>query len=693
MPLPVSLFNHRSNNRPDATAEVDWTQLPSQCAHTLPVDTKEALPLWGPYKLKRDTDRANGNVWRISCLVLDYDAKHNTDLLTLAYLREVWGVNSAYIHSTWSHSGDNPSYRVVIPLQETLAPSRYKKLLDWAFNYSRACGINPDPACIDPARLWYKATPWREGFEHTCISGTMLDGMRQSVATGNALMDVDLPADADQEFLAPSLMLSDGVTQLSIVEWFEAEPVGAKWKIHCPFAESSSVGSAFVRRRESGTMLVCTSQSHGHLAPHTWWCRNVATGVNAGVLGLLSWRVDPRTGAQMSIKKTITNGRLILENDTNYEGRLWFNEFTHEDMLDDAPLEDADDTEIQAHFEDNYDLYFKKDGVREIVHLVCMRQRRHPLKDYLEDLRWDGTSRIHEWITNTFVVDNEEVATIVGRKSLIQAVARLYRPGCKADCVLVLQGPQGCFKSTALSILASSDYFCDTTITFNTKDGFLALQRAWIFELQELDSMRRSQVEQTKAFLSSRSDSFRFPYAKRTSKVDRHTVFMGTTNEDAFLHDSTGSRRFWPVRVNTRASGLKWLRAHRDQLWAEAVHMYKIGEQWHLTSEEFRLVDDSSEAARSSDPWESLLSDWIQFGHRTLFTTREVLEEALQLKPDQMRKGVELRAATVLKELGYIKIRRRIAGVRSYWWCLPKDEPNEDSQDRRSSIRMRTNSD
>ena len=187
-------------------------------------------------------------------------------------------------------------------------------------------------------------------------------------------------------------------------------------------------------------------------------------------------------------------------------------------------------------------------------------------------------------------------------------------------------------------------------------------------------------MQAVKSFLTSCEDTFRPPYGSRMLKRPRHTVIVGTTNDDAFLADSTGSRRFWVVEVDAERIDLEKAAEWRDQLWAEALHAFVRGEQWWLTEEEERLREEENARHEESDPWEEKVVDWL-FGKPkqgdhvhipvkdpTFITTAEVLSDALRMEAGRWSKGEERRVGAILRRLGYRSGERTVDGQRRKGW-------------------------
>jgi putative DNA primase/helicase len=194
----------------------------------------------------------------------------------------------------------------------------------------------------------------------------------------------------------------------------------------------------------------------------------------------------------------------------------------------------------------------------------------------------------------------------VGLRFMISAVARVMSPGCKADHVLILEGPQGSQKSTAACILAGERWFTDELSELGSKDAALQLRGRWIIEMAELDALRKSEATRIKAFLSRRTDRFRPPSGRAVATIPRQCVFIGTTNSDGYLKDESGGRRFWPIRcgrISVDAIG-----NDRDQLWAEAIHHYRSDTPWWMNDEVSRLAAEEQQERYVGDPWGC--SDW-----------------------------------------------------------------------------------
>ncbi|MFW2545511.1 VapE domain-containing protein [Primorskyibacter sp. 2E107] len=367
-----------------------------------------------------------------------------------------------------------------------------------------------------------------------------------------------------------------------------------------------------------------------------------------------------------------------LHNTTLYLGRnldsvlpgLAHNMMTGRDEWRDGPLTDAAVALARIALERLGLQTVGKDLVADAAQTVARKLAFHPIRDDLRALRWDGKPRLDSWLVRHAGAEDTPYSRAVGRKFLIAMVARVMQPGCKHDHTLVLSGPQGQNKSTACRVLAGAKYFSDTlpSITGDRTDAIRHLQGKWLVELAELAPSRKSETEDLKAFLSGAVDRVRLPYARYDETFPRQCVFVGTTNEEQFLRDASGGRRFWPVTVG-RVIDIDALAAERGQLFAEAFAAYSDREPWWLDRDfEAEHAKPVQEAARESDSWAEDLAAWLDCPPhdlneegtvRTEVTISEVLGEALGLTSAQQHQGHQKRAAAIMRDLGWVKIRTR----------------------------------
>lgn len=321
-----------------------------------------------------------------------------------------------------------------------------------------------------------------------------------------------------------------------------------------------------------------------------------------------------------SEKPILLNAVKLVNEPTAWEDVLKFNEFTLKAVVrkptpwgtvGGREWTDADDLQA-AMWMQAQGLMVSPRTAAEACQIIAHQNKFHPVRDYLNGLQWDGVKRIEHWLSWYLGVEPTEYSWAVGARWLISGVARIFRPGCRADYMLVLVGPQGIEKSTALRTLAVHDeWFSDHIADLGSKDSRQQLQGRWIIEIAELSSVRRAGLEQMKAYLTCVSDKFRPPYGRHTQEFPRQNIFAGSVNGDAFLEDETGNRRFWPVKV--RQLDLAKLEQDRDQLWAEAVAKFKVGEKWWLDTMELNLAaEQEQEKHYQPGIWDDRITRWLK---------------------------------------------------------------------------------
>lgn len=341
---------------------------------------------------------------------------------------------------------------------------------------------------------------------------------------------------------------------------------------------------------------------------------------------------------------------------------------------------ETDATRVQAWMKREYDLNLTPKESYGAALIVAEGARFDPLFDWLSPLgqEWDGEHRIETWLSTYLGAEDNEYHRFIGRAFLISAVARVMRPGCKVDTMIVLEGPQGLRKSQGLKALFGEEYFGDTPLELTDKDRFIGLRGLWCHEMAELDSFGRADAARVKNFLSSPTDNYRPPYAASNIRVPRRLVFAGTVNPASlgYLRDETGNRRIWPVRCGARID-LAAIAADREQLWAEARERYGAGPDaggmrwWPDTREEHRLCNEEQEERMVGDVWIGRVARWLDggtghpakpVGHRV--TISDVLTDAIGLELTKQGRGEASRVGTCLAACGWVQVGRRSSGAR-----------------------------
>lgn len=314
----------------------------------------------------------------------------------------------------------------------------------------------------------------------------------------------------------------------------------------------------------------------------------------------------------------------------------------------------------------NFDPHIQ--NVVDAVDFLCLENTFHPVIDMLDSLKHDGVPRIDGWLSTYLGADDTPLNRAIGTIFLVAAVRRVRQPGVKFDQIPVLEGAQGSGKSTALQILAGDGLHSDQEILgAEGKAQIELMEGKWIYELGELVGLNKFEVNRIKAFASRTHDTARMAYGRTATTRPRQTVFVGTTNEERYLRDTTGNRRFWPVK--TGAIDLELLRRDRDQLWAEASALEATGFSLTLPTELWAAAAEVQEERMEDDLWVDAIAAFpgtIQ-GDMERVPTSDLLIE-LQIPRERWRGEVPKRLASVMARLGWQPAKFRLHGkvVRGY---------------------------
>ena len=362
--------------------------------------------------------------------------------------------------------------------------------------------------------------------------------------------------------------------------------------------------------------------------------------------------------------------RAIFEHDARWTDRIRRDIFRDQVVLDGKPLTDAALTRMSCWIEEVYRATPSRDLLHELAVCVADDHAFHPVQDYLHALAWDGTERTPSVLSRVLGAEDTPLHREMSRAFFVGAAARILRPGCKLDTMLVLVGAQGIGKSQfCAGLVPDRAWFGDTPVDLRSKDAYLALRGKWLYEMAEMEALRGRAAARVKAFLSSPTDSYRAPYARTAQDHPRQCVFVGTSNHPDLFDDGTGARRFWPIPV--LSVDLPTLQAERDQLWAEAVARLDRGEAWHLDPSLDRQRATVATRYQMTDPHRERLEAWVANRDRA-FTTTEAIAEGLGVAPERIDRSLQTRIGPLLHELGCAKFRARRAAGRGWLWAPPE---------------------
>lgn len=440
------------------------------------------------------------------------------------------------------------------------------------------------------------------------------------------------------------------------------------------------------------------------------------------VVRLEGWRKNLRLKANGRPESTILNAHTVLTQSPDWAGVLgldlfrvghvflkpppWESDAKHKRLrpmtLDDAGnavrLSAKEIAALHVLTESDYDracIWLEREVELSIdpgtlfraFNVVAESQPVHQIQRYLNDLTWDGTPRAEDWLVRYAGAPDNDYTRAVGRWWLVSAVARAYRPGCKADHCLILEGPQGVGKSSLFKALTGS-FFFDSPLDLSNKDSFMALRGQWVIEFQELADLNRHDEAKVKHYITTATDQFRPPYGRTFVQSPRSCVFAGTVNKTEYLRDETGARRFWPVRAGVIDVG--GIARDRDQLWAEAVHLFNAGERWHPATDAERALCAEQVGTRHIDhPWTSVLEAYLDdriarhlstLSGDPLFVTLDDLFGAVNKPIENRTEADELRISKAMVRLGWSSRRRpsRLDPKRRRAYFPPNAEVSDD---------------
>ncbi len=336
------------------------------------------------------------------------------------------------------------------------------------------------------------------------------------------------------------------------------------------------------------------------------------------------WQDEFKKGSNDGVKtQSLYNIRLIMEHDDLLKGLVAFDEFSEQIVKTpqaENPLfqkgfwSDGDDTLLRSYIEDHYNLLFSKENITDAVVTEARHKTVNPVKARIEAVEWDGQPRAERYFIDYLGAEDSHYTRTITKKWLTGLVARAYNPGVKFEIVPILEGSQGIGKSTAGKDLYP-DKFNDTLAGMGKqKDDYQQLQGSWIIEVAELSAMKKTDIEGIKNFISAQSDTYRNSYGRYALPHPRKCVFIGTTNQNDYLKDATGERRFYPIKCGiNKATKNVWTPDEQDilQILAEAKTWFDNGEPLYLDQETMAEAKQHQEDAEVVDPMKEAIEDYI----------------------------------------------------------------------------------
>jgi putative DNA primase/helicase len=384
-------------------------------------------------------------------------------------------------------------------------------------------------------------------------------------------------------------------------------------------------------------------------------------------LAVIDWRDSIDRAKSGAPTKTMSNLMQFMRHLPGAGKRMRYNELTGLIEFNGRMLRDEDYVDIRMMIEAE-GLTPSENDVIKAVARHAITNAYHPIRDYLDGLKWDGTERLDHWLQDTFGAADTILTRAFGRKFLTAAAKRIYEPGCKFDYMLVLEGGQGIGKTKAVIELFGAEYTTSDLHTFSGKEAAESIQGMWAAEIGELSALSRTDVRDSKKFISNTIDRYRPSYGRNLVHFPRVTVFIGTTNDEEYLNDPSGGRRYWPVPCQYAQS----LTSVRDQLWAEAVASYRKGERIWLDHDELITEAKSEQEKRfAQDVWATAIDKYLadpEVKYRGGTTVVDVMLNALKIETPRMTKSDQMRVAAYLRSKKMVRVqRRRTEGGNQEW--------------------------
>jgi putative DNA primase/helicase len=363
---------------------------------------------------------------------------------------------------------------------------------------------------------------------------------------------------------------------------------------------------------------------------------------------------ENKESGKVTIKANAFNYRVILENTEGLD--LRFSVFEQSELINGQPLTDIEIDEAWMKMIKFLDgARVARNDVQRALELVANANKYNPLKEWFEKLPpAEGNGYLNRWLFDVCGCPETEINRVLGRKWLISAVARALDPGCYVEGSLIFFGNQGIGKTWLFQNLnPKPEYYSGEALNIgNKKEAAAVCAGKYIIELGELNSIRRNELNDMKQYLTATSDTYQPKYKQKAVTVPRMHVFGGSTNEETFLTDPTGNRRFWCVAAGEKVDQVGFL-AVKEQLWAEALAAYKAGEQWTLSDEERVMLEKANEQFKVEDPLKAFLEEALtDLWPDQFLTTNKLLQEVLKPYKDKVH---DKALASAMQSLGWKK--------------------------------------
>lgn len=383
----------------------------------------------------------------------------------------------------------------------------------------------------------------------------------------------------------------------------------------------------------------------------------------------------------------------VLEQQDDLKGLFKFNLFTNSVEYTTTPafdasrkngdtLQDNDLIELRSYIANKLIKDVSKQNLYDAVLHEALKKKYHPIKAYIEATKWDGVTRMDEWLFNICGVEKNAYTLAVSRIIILASIARIYQPGIQFDYLTILEGLEGIKKSTLIRKLSGDEYF--STLSFREDDKAMVekMRGKWFLEIAEMQGFNKADNERVKAFISCRTDRIRVSYGVLAQDFPRQCIFMGTKNpsgDNQYFSDDGRNRRYWPLVCHGKIK-INMLEQWRDQLFAEGLAYYrkveaKLNDELYLSNEEAENIANEEVSERKMmDMWEDRIWRWLQEKKREIsprITVYQIADECLKIPVERMTRSTSTRVGVILRKSNWIKQRVGNEGREVYY--IPRE--------------------
>jgi hypothetical protein len=671
-------FFRSIGDRDALASERSWDEIVMRARDPRAYPSKHVMPLiklaaFGSARSHRGFLRNEDNMLALSGVEGDYDAEQVPPEDAIAALGMA-GV-AALVYTTPSHVPERPRWRVLAPLAAEAAPDARRAMLGringvlggvlasesfvpaqtyfwgrvasapYAAYEARGACVDELPG-LDASAVVPSVRPPAAAVDAAPVAGALAEGGRNRglFSLGSALRRRSV----SPEGIMAALLAENAARCVPPLPDDEVRTIARSASQYTPavdYAPPAPVERPEVARPAARPMRIPT----GLIIP-----RSILEAERERVLPSFADLPVSRTQNSNAVHDSVGNCVVIATHRLN--GRLWQNLAAGIPMCGVHHLTENDalyETANVNGMEGGHGI--KPKTMMQAMQLICAMNPIDPWVNWLDELVWDGVERLNSMAEDFFGVhvSEDQLERLIFRKLMVAAVARQFHPGSKFDAMVVLEGAQGTRKSTALRTLFGEPYVASWEHDFNTKDFRQQLQGNVCIEVAELASFQRSDLNAIKSILSETVDVFRPSYGRTVERRPRRCVLVGTSNDESYLTDSTGNRRFWPVKCGMIDTD--GLAEAREQLFAEAVVAFRRGgddARWWELPERIR----TEQAERMvEDPWEQRLADHLL--GRSEVRVHDLLRDPLSVPVERQNSGTARRVAALLRQLGWQRER------------------------------------